>query len=153
MKTRLATTLAAIALGAAVTTPALADEPAIKARQALMQLYAFNLGQLGAMAKGEVEYDSAAAQAAADNLLAAASMNQMAMWPQGSDNVAMAGKTDALPAIWTTYPAIVEKGKALTEASANMAKMAGVDLASLRGAIGGVGGSCGGCHKAYRQKN
>ncbi len=31
-------------------------EKAVKARQAVMQLYAYNLGQLGAMAKGEAEY-------------------------------------------------------------------------------------------------
>ena len=31
--------------------------PAVKARKAHMQLYAHNLGILGGMAKGEVEYD------------------------------------------------------------------------------------------------
>ncbi|MEP3428833.1 MAG: cytochrome c, partial [Roseibium sp.] len=38
---------------------------AIKVRKALMSLYAWNLGQLGAMAKGEVDYDAEAAKTAA----------------------------------------------------------------------------------------
>ena len=50
--------LCAFALGAAaMTAPVLAQDAirnAITARQSLMHLYAFNLGQLGAMAKGEV---------------------------------------------------------------------------------------------------
>ena len=40
-------------------------EAAIKARKAQMQLYAFNLGLLGDMAKGAVAYDASAAAAAA----------------------------------------------------------------------------------------
>nr|WP_325249756.1 cytochrome c [Amylibacter sp.] len=150
MRAILATTAAAIVLTATSFAPVQANEAAIKARQSLMQLYAFNLGQLGAMAKGTTEYNAEAAQAAADNLLAAASMNQMAMWPEGTDNETMAGKTAALPAIWTTFPAIAEKSQALTDAATTMAGAAGTDLASLQGAMGAVGGSCGGCHKTYR---
>ncbi|MBR9863913.1 c-type cytochrome [Neptunicoccus cionae] len=153
MKTILATTATALVLSAGVFSPAVANEAAIKARQSLMQLYAFNLGQLGAMAKGTMEYDSGAAQAAADNLLAAASMNQMAMWPEGSDNVAMAGKTAALPEIWTTFPKITESSQALVAAAESMASVAGNDLDSLRGAMGEIGKSCGGCHKSFRASN
>ncbi len=123
---------------------------AVKARQALMQIYAFNIGQLGAMAKGEVAYDAKTAAVAAANLATAATINQGAMWQQGSDNGAMGDKTRALPEIWTTYPAIAEKGKALNEAVGALAKVAGTDLAGLRSAIGGVGKACGGCHKQFR---
>ncbi len=146
--TKLAAT-AAITL--AMATPSIAANPAIKARQALMQIYVFNISQLGAMAKGVVAYDSAAATAAANNLLAAATMDQSAMWPQGTDNEAMFGETAALPAIWTTYPAVAEKGKALVEVAGAMAAVAGTDLASLQGAMGALGGGCGGCHKQFRQ--
>ena len=153
MKTLLKSGLVALALGTTVAAPVFADEAAITARKSLMQLYAFNLGQLGAMAKGEVDYNADAAQAAADNLLAAASMNQMAMWPQGSDNESMPGKTTALPVIWTTFPAISEKGQALVDAATQMAAAAGTGVDGIRGAIGAVGGSCGGCHKTYRASN
>ena len=78
---------------------ALADghlDKAIKARKAQMTLYSFNLGVLGAMAKGEAEYNAEAAAGAANNLLAAAKLDGSQMWPQGSDSEAMAGKTRAL---------------------------------------------------------
>ena len=99
------TTIAALGLCAAITAPALADghankaiENAIKARQAQMQLYAFNLGQLGAMAKGDMEYNAEAAGAAASNLAALTKLNQMALWPQGSDSDSVEASR-ALPAI------------------------------------------------------
>ena len=91
-------------------------EKAIKARQAQMDLYAFNLGQLGAMAKGQADYDAKAASAAEANLLAVAKLDGTTMWPQGSDDEAMPGKTRALKKAWTTYPAVVENQKQLIEA-------------------------------------
>ncbi len=125
---------------------------AVEARQSLMQLYAHYLGTLGGMAKGDMDYDAAKAQAAADSLLAMMTADQSNMWPQGSDTEALGDKTAALPAIWTTYPAIADKGKAAAEAAAALASAAGTDLASLQAAMGGVGASCGACHKDFRQK-
>lgn len=153
MKAILTTATAAAVAVATLAGTASANEHAIKARQAMMQLYAFNLGQLGAMAKGEVDYNSDAAMAAASNLLAAATMNQSAMWPQGTDNESMPGKTAALPAIWTTFPKIAENGKALVDAATLMAAEAGNGLDAVRANIGAVGGACAACHKAYRAPN
>ena len=133
--------------------PAFADghlEKAIAARQAVMSLYSFNLGQLGAMAKGDVAYDAAAASAAAGNLAALAALDQGAMWPQGSDATAMPDKTRAKAEIWSTYPDVSEKSKALADASAALAMVAGDGLPALQGGIGDVGKSCGGCHKPFR---
>lgn len=124
---------------------------AVKARQSLMQIYAFNIGQLGAMAKGDVEFDAKVAAAAANNLMAAATMDQSAMWPQGSDSTAMKGTSNAKAEIWTTYPAVAEKGKALADAATKLAGMVG-DLDGLRAGIGAAGGACGGCHKEFREK-
>ncbi|MCP5073964.1 MAG: cytochrome c [Rhodobacteraceae bacterium] len=142
---------AAIALTTSVAGPSLGNEAAIKGRKAMMQTYAFNIGQLGAMAKGVAEYNSEAAAAAAGNLLAAAKFNQMAMWPQGTDMDAMPDKTEALSVIWTTFPAVLDKSNALIEAATAMNEAAGKDLASLQGAMGALGGACGGCHKVYRK--
>jgi len=125
-------------------------EGAVKARQGLMQLYASNVGQLGAMAKGAVEYDAKVAMAAANNLALLATYDQSALWPQGTDSDSMA-KSNALSKIWTTFPAIGEKGKAFADAAQGMAAAAGTDLAALRGAIGPLGASCKGCHETYRK--
>ena len=125
---------------------------AVKARQAHMQLNGFFMGQLAAIAKGQVPYDAAQATGVVNALLALNTMDVGAMWPAGSgnDNPALAGKTRALPAIWTTFPAIVEKSDALTKALEAMVVAAGTDLASLQGAFGAVGAGCGGCHRSFR---
>ena len=125
---------------------------AVKARKAEMTLRAFNLGQLGAMAKGKVEYDADAAKAAADNLKVLSSLNGMAMWPKGSDNVALGDKTTALPALWENFPKAVEATKALSTAVDVLVGAAGKDLASLQAAMGPVGAACGSCHKQFRQE-
>ncbi len=135
------------------TSSAFADghlEGAIKARQGLMQLYSSNIGQLGAMAKGAVDYDAKAAMAAANNLLLLSTYDQSALWPQGSDSDSVAS-SNSLGKIWTTFPAIGEKGKAFAAAAQGMADAAGTDLAALRGAIGPLGASCKGCHETYRK--
>ncbi|HCE70540.1 MAG TPA: cytochrome C554 [Ruegeria sp.] len=121
----------------------------IKARQAQMTLYAFNLGILGAMAKGEAEYDAEAAALAANNLAAAKSIWMPTAWPAGSDNASVEG-TRALPAIWAADSDIGAKSQAMGEAVAALQAAAGTDLEALRGAIGPVGASCGGGHKPFR---
>ena len=147
-------TVVSIALFTASSVFAEDDGPhdkAIKARQALMQLYSFNLGILGGMAKGDIDYDADAATAAADNLLSAVSMNQSAMWPAGSHSEDAANrKNRALEAIWTTYPKITEKSKAMVTAATDMQAAAGNGLDALKGAMGGAGKSCKGCHDDFR---
>lgn len=137
----------AITMGAAVAHES--SSPAVNARQHVMQLYAFNLGALGAMAKGDVEYDAAAASVAASNLAMLSSMDQSAMWPAGSDN-SMESTSRALPDIWQNFPDVGAKSMAMVQAAAAMQEAAGQDLASLRAAMGPLGGACSACHKAYR---
>ncbi|WP_238368066.1 c-type cytochrome [Mesobacterium pallidum] len=127
--------------------PAIAG--AIKARQAQMTLYAFNLGTLGAMARGNAPYDAEAATAAATNLQALTGLNASALWPAGSDSESVDG-TRALPALWQNFPDVIEKAQATKAAADAMVTAAGTDLAALQGAMGALGGACGDCHKAYR---
>lgn len=156
MKKTILVAMVTLALGTSTYFAIAADEVAfareIKARQSFMQVYAFNLGILGAMAKGEKPYDADMASAAANNLLAASKMSNGAMWPAGSDLGAdgLEGVTWAKPEIWTTYPEIGEKGKALTEALTSMAAVAGDGLDAVRGNMGGVGDGCKGCHESFR---
>lgn len=143
---------AALVAGASAAISGEAEERAVKARQALMQVYAFNLGQLGAMVKGEMEYNADLAKASADNLVKATTMNGMAMWPKGSsmDDEGMAGKTWAKADIWADGSDVGEKAKAMREAAAQMAEVAGNGLDAVKGAMGGVGGGCKGCHEKFR---
>ena len=146
----LSTACAAVLGSAAIAQDA---SKAIEARQSVMKLYSHYLGKLGGMAKGNIEYDAESASNAAASLAALASLDQSAMWPQGSDMETLGlDTTAALASIWTTYPAVAEKGEALSTAAAAMVDAAGTDLASLQAAMGAVGQSCSGCHKEFRQK-
>ncbi len=122
----------------------------VKARQAHMQLYSFNLGLLGDMAKGNVDYDAGAAQAAADNLAAVTSLDQSRYWAPGTDNASIEG-TRALPAIWEKVPDVVKISQDLTAAAQGLAEVAGNGQEALGPALGPVGNACSACHKAYRQ--
>lgn len=142
---------AATALSASVLFAASHEEenPAVKARKAVMTLYAFNLGTLGAMAQEKMPYDANAAAMAAKNLAALSHLDTSTMWPADTDNFSIDG-TRALPDIWANFPDVAAKAQALQAAADAMAAAAGTDLASLQGAMGPLGGACGDCHKAYR---
>lgn len=147
--------IAGAACIAMLSTTAFANgkfDNAIKAREATMTLYSFNLGMLGAMLKGDVEYDAKLAQALANNLKAAAEMDQSALWPQGSSSTdaEYVGKTRALVKAWETYPEVANKHKALVQAAADMASAAGTGVDGIKANIGAVGGACQGCHEAFR---
>jgi cytochrome c556 len=143
-----------VVAGLAVAGTALAGghggNPAVKARQAHMQLYGFNLGILGAMAKGEAEYDAGAAAAAAGNLAAVAALNQSAYWVPGTSSEDLPEESRALPAIWEEGSKAGEIGASFAEAAANLASVAGDGKDAMVSAFGAVGKGCGDCHKAYR---
>lgn len=149
--------IGALVLSAGATTlmaDGHADERALqnamKARQAHMSLYSHNLGILGAMAKGEVDYDSAAAQGAADNMAALATMSQAGYWLPGTDSDSLEGSR-ALPAIWEGDSKAQTYGMEMAEAALAMQAAAGTDLATMQAAMGGIGDGCKNCHEDYRK--
>ena len=121
----------------------------IKARQGIMVYRAIQLGVLGGMAKGEIEYDAEAAQKAADNLMVSVSIDTSMLWPMGSDNSANPAST-ALAKMWEEGSGIGDKGKAMADAATAMQAAAGTGLDALKTAMGPVGEACSGCHKAFR---
>ncbi|MDJ0698485.1 MAG: cytochrome c [Woeseiaceae bacterium] len=154
MKARYTVLAAIAAIG--TMTAAFADEhpfaAEIKARQSLMQVYRFNLGLLGSMAKGDREYDAELASAAAGNLLAISGMKNGAMWPAGSseDGEGLAEHTAAKAENWSNYPLVMEKMEAMRAALETMAAEAGNGLDAVRANIGAVGNGCKGCHEDFR---
>ena len=147
ISTLAAAVIAASAFADGHATPDL--ESAVKARQANMSMLGYNTGILGDMAKGELPYDAAMATAAAENLSAAAAMNRMVLWIEGSEQGVVAG-TRAKAEIWSDAAGFDERAVALETAAAAMISAAGTDLDQLRAAMGPIGASCGDCHKAYR---
>ncbi|MEE9388423.1 MAG: cytochrome c [Paracoccaceae bacterium] len=149
------TSIAAAGLAVAATAVFAAGhagpfDSAITARKSHMQLYAHNLGILGGMAKGALDYDAAAASAAATNLAALTTLNQATYWPPSSDAMSV-DNTRALPNIWENFPDVSAKGGALVQAAAAMAGAAGNGLGDLQAAMGPLGAACGACHKTYRE--
>lgn len=136
---------------AAAAIPAAAQDvpPAVKARQAHMQLYAHNIGILGGMARGNIEYDADLASIAASNLAALTKLNQATYWQPGTDSDVIM-ETRALPAIWENLPDVMEKVQTLSAAADNLAAAAGDGLDAVRANIGPVGQACGACHEAYQ---
>lgn len=150
-------TLAAVGLAALAATVAVAQEEetpediAIEIRHGHMLNYANQLAVIGPMAQGQAEYDSAAAQTAADNLFHLASIDQSRYWLPGTA-VGEHPDSAALPAIWENMDDFMAKQQALLDAVTNLQSAAGTDLASLQGALGPVGQACGACHETYRQR-
>lgn len=139
-----------LAAASAVFAGGHAGNPAVSARKAHMQLYAFNIGALGAMAKGEVEYSADAASAAAGNLAALASLNQMAYWVPGTSSEDLPGESRSKPEIWMEGSKAGEIGASFAEAAAALAAVAGDGKDAMTVALGAVGKGCGDCHEGYR---
>lgn len=125
------------------------EERAVNARQSHMRLYQHNLGTLGGMAQGSVEFDAVSAQAAADNLNHLVQLSHQGYWLPGTSSEEIEG-TRASPAIWENMEDFEAKHAALQEAVAALQEAAGTDQASLGAAMGGVGQACGSCHENYR---
>ena len=135
----------------AIALPVLAGghggNPAQDARNAHMNLYGFNLGALGAMAKGDVEFDAAIAQEHAANLVALSGMSENGYWVEGTSSEELEGSR-ALPAIWENMDDFMAKSQALHAAAMAMDVSS---LDGLRAGMGGIGRTCGSCHEDYRQ--
>lgn len=145
--------IALTALALASGTVALADghegNPAVKARNAHMGLYSFNLGLLGDMAKGTTEYDAETADAAANQLAALAAFDQSSYWVEGTAQGEVDGSR-AKAEIWSDTAGWAEKLELMKTGSASLAAVAGDGLEALQAGIGAAGEGCGACHKAYR---
>ena len=115
-----------------------------------MTLQSWYAGPLFQMAKGDMDYNAEMAKAYAEHLNIMATVDGGAMWPEGTDNVAYAGKTRALPEGWANWEEAGKKAQALAEATAALAAVAGDGLDALRSKIGPVGKACKGCHDDFR---
>ena len=124
-------------------------EEAFHTRHAVMELLAYNMGPLGGMARGAVEYDPELAGLHAERLeMLAGLIPEVFMTDTAELELA---ETRALPAIWEDYQGFTESADALEEAARELGSAVenGEQQAVIE-AIQGVGGTCGGCHEDYR---
>ena len=148
--TRWLVVLLGLTLGFSALAAGDPNEKAIEARKAVMKLQSWYAGPLFGMAKGDLEYDADMARAGAAALNTMATIKGDLMWPPGTDSGAYAGKTRALPELWSTWPEAGNKAQALSDATAALSEVAGDGLDALRSKIGAVGKACKGCHDDFR---
>ena len=145
---------AILAAAIAFPTIGLAADPVedtIAARQGYYKLLGANMDVLSSMAKGEVDYETTAAQTAADNIVTLTGYNMAHLYVPGTSS-ADSDKARALPKIWEDFAGVQEKGAAYVQAAKAMQTVAGSGRAEMAGAMGDLGGSCKGCHDTYRAK-
>lgn len=145
--------LTAALIGASSTLALAQDGPSAeqKARQGMMRIMALNMGVLGAMAKGEIAFDAAQAQAAADTMVAVSGIHQGILWPAGS-GMDDSTTSEALAAVWEKPGDFAARWSALGEAAKGLQSAAGAGQAALGPAMGMAGKACGGCHETFRKK-
>lgn len=124
------------------------DHPAVTFRQAIFQNLKWHIGKLGAMAKGEMDYDEAAAKDHA-NVIAVLAGTIPQGFPEGSESPNSA----ALPAIWEDFSSFEERAGDLQAAAAALAEAGDVAQGDLGGYVKEIGGACGACHDDFREKN
>lgn len=148
MKTFIAS-LALVATTCGTAAIAQDIDPAVKARQGQFRIMALNLGILGGMAKGAIEYDAEAAQAAADSLVGVSMVHQATLFKDGTDAMSLDG-TRAEPAIWENFDDFSSKWADFGAAAMNAKETVGSGKDAVGPALGMLGGSCKGCHDTYR---
>ncbi len=119
----------------------------VVARHAQMQMIGYHIGVLGAVAKGEMDYDTAMVDAAAKNMAALAAMDRATLWIEGTEQGTVDGSR-AKAEIWTD-PAGFDASFASLE-KASMALVGAADAAAVGAGLRDLGGACKACHEKYR---
>lgn len=132
--------------GIIAASVAISAEDPILVRQALMKNTGAAMGTLAKMAKGEMEFDAAAAELSL-RIMQSTSYGVGFYFPKGSET---GNKTTASPAIWEKmgdFQATLANFQAATSAAvANPPKT----KEQLGATVGEMGKNCGTCHKAFR---
>jgi cytochrome c556 len=145
-------TLAALALPLAAVAQD-EDNPVVNARQGYFKLLGLEMGALAGMAKGEVEYDAAAAEAHAADIVTLSTYTMDDIFAPGTSKEDLPGETRALPAIWEDMEDVQKKAMALDAAALELAEVAGDGRGALGPAVGKLGSACKSCHDKYRAED
>lgn len=121
--------------------------PAVAARHYQMQMIGYSIGILGAVAKGEMEYDAAMVSSAAKNLSNLAKLDGATLWVAGTEQGAAKGSR-AKAEIWSDPAGFAAGFEKLATASAALIDAA--DAGAVGAGMGAIGGSCKDCHQSYR---
>ena len=141
----LPTAMALIGLGTLAVAHTGVSNPAVLARMESMTETQDNTKVLGAMVKGERDFDVMAARAAAAEIARHAKQT-----PDLFRIKEMDPKTEALPAIWEDFDDFTAKSKSLEDVATSLAASLETED-QLRAGLGQIGAACKACHKSYRE--
>lgn len=130
------------------TASAVKPDDAVDYRQGAFQVFKWNMGPMGAMASGDMPFDSDLVAKHAEQL------NRVADMPwQGFTDDSNISDSDALPAVWSNRARFDELAREFEKAAAdlNALAQAGAGQSELRGAIGAVGRACRTCHDDFKE--
>jgi len=130
------------------------DDPkkeAVEAREGYFTLLGANMGPLAAMAKGETEYDEAAASLYAANIEALTMYDPLIHFTEGTSLDDM-DDTEARPKIWSNFQDFSEKYKELQKASSGASQAVKGGRGNLGAVVKKLGSACKSCHDEYREK-
>ncbi len=147
-----AVSAAALAAGSAWAQDANAQaQNAVEIRQSIFKLMGWNMGPLGGMLRGNMDFDIERVQLSAERMSALAPMipDAFATDTRGADV-----ETAALDGIWDSQDAFNDKAAALIDALGQLKEAADSgDEGATRQAMGGVGAACGSCHDDFRAED
>lgn len=118
--------------------------PVVLERMKTMEAIGAGMKTLVGMAKGEIAFDAAKADAAV-----AAIAEHGAMAPAKFEANETDPATEALPAIWENWDDFVKKNEDMVMAAKSVGAIA--DQGALGAALGQIGGTCKACHRDYRK--
>ncbi|MCQ0972194.1 cytochrome c [Paracoccus sp. TK19116] len=125
-------------------------EDAIEARHGFYKMLSINMGTLAGMAKGEIEYDEAAASRAGANIEALVGYDLPSLFVEGSsmdDNMESAAK----PEIWDNPDDFAAKFEDLRSAAAGASDAVMGGQENVGPVVQKLGAACKACHDEYRQ--
>jgi cytochrome c556 len=145
--------LAAALLAGLVAAPVMAldaeqAQKATETRQSVLKVVGWNIGPLGAMARGLVPYD---AELVARNAQRIAWMSSMIPDAFRADTREHEVTTEALPVIWENYARFEELAANAQASAERLAEVAASgDEAAAKQAIGALIDDCRACHNDFR---
>ena len=124
-------------------------DAAIEYRQGALTVMDNHYDRIGAMVKGKVPFDAAAAQANADLVVTLAKLPWSA-FVEGSDK----GDTNAKPEIWAQQDKFKADAQKLQDATARLLEAARTGKPELvKAAFGATSETCKSCHDDFRKKH
>lgn len=157
MLKRILTASTALLACAAIFTATAQDGPspqqqaisATETRQAVFKLLGFHMGPIGAMARGDREFDAELAERNARRIAELAPIIPDVVAAMDTRDFDV--ETEALPRIWDNMDAFEQRAADLEEAANTFAEIAADgDRMEVIGAVREFGSNCGDCHDDFR---